>query len=88
MFALTAYLSGGNVWLPSAANAASSTGPNVVNVVAKEYQYEMPDSIPAGPTLFHLTDEGNELHHMTIVKFEQGKTLADFKALPPGPPPG
>ena len=24
---------------------------------------------------------------MTIVRFEQGKTLADFTALPPGPPP-
>jgi hypothetical protein len=59
----------------------------VVNVVASEYRYEMPDSIPAGPTLFHLTDDGNLLHHMTIVKFEQGKTLADFTALPPGPLP-
>ena len=66
---------------------AASAGPNVVNVTAREYMFEMPDSIPAGPTMFHFTDEGNELHHMTLVKLEQGKTLADFKALPPGPMP-
>jgi len=69
------------------AGGALAAGPNVVNVVAKEYQYEMPDNLPAGPTLFHLTDDGIQLHHMTIMKFEQGKTLADFGALPPGPPP-
>jgi hypothetical protein len=67
--------------------AATPAGPNVVNVVAKEYRYEMPDSIPAGPTLFHLTDEGSELHHMTLVKLEDGKTLADLATLPPGPMP-
>ena len=55
--------------------------------MAKEYQYEMPDTLSAGPTLFHFTDEGNQLHHVTLVKLEQGKTLADFTALPPGPFP-
>ena len=88
LFALTAFVSGEKVWLPAAAHAKTTAGPNIVNVVAREYQYEMPDSIPAGPTLFHFTDDGKQLHHMTIVKFEQGKTLADFTALPPGPLPG
>jgi uncharacterized cupredoxin-like copper-binding protein len=87
LFALTAYVSGENVLLPSAAHAKKAAGPNVVNVVTKEYQFEMPDSIPAGPTLFHLTNDGNQLHHVTLVKLEQGKTLADFTALPPGPFP-
>lgn len=67
--------------------AGAIAGTNLVNVVATEYGYQMPDTLPAGPTLFHLTDAGNELHHMTIVRFEQGKTLADFTSLPPGPPP-
>jgi hypothetical protein len=87
VFALTAYLGGEQAFLPVAAHAKTTAGPNVVNVVAKEYQYEMPDSIPAGPTLFHFTDDGKQLHHMTIVKLEQGKTIADFTALPPGPFP-
>ena len=87
LFVLTVYLSGGKALLPAAAYAKKAAGPNVVNVVAKEYQYEMPDSIPAGPTLFHFTDAGTQLHHMTIVKLEQGKTLSDFTTLPPGPFP-
>lgn len=87
LFALTAYVSGEKALLPAAAHATMTAGPNVVNVVAREYQFEMPDTLPAGPTLFHLTDDGSQLHHMTIVKFERGKTLADFSALPPGPPP-
>jgi hypothetical protein len=87
LFALTTYLSGGKIMLASTAHAKTTAGPNVVNVVAREYEYEMPDSIPAGPTLFHFTDDGKQLHHMTLVKLEQGKTLADFTALPPGPLP-
>lgn len=86
-FVLVAITVSGTTLAPVPANAATPAGPNVVNVVAREYGYEMPDTLPAGPTLFHLTDAGNELHHMTIVKFEQGKTLADFTSLPPGPPP-
>ena len=86
-FGLISYISGNKSMLPTIAHAKKAAGPNVVNVVAKEYQFEMPDTIPAGPTLFHLTDEGNQLHHVTLVKLEQGKTLADFTALPPGPFP-
>lgn len=85
--ALTAYVSGEQAWLPSAARAETTAGPNVVSVVAKDYQFELPDSLPAGPTLFHFTNDGSQLHHVTLVKLEQGKTLADFTALPPGPPP-
>ena len=85
-FALTVFLVGGIALVPSAAMAAAEK-PNVVNVVAKEYSYQMPSTIPAGPTLFHLTDNGNQLHHVTLVKLEDGKTLTDFTSLPPGPFP-
>jgi len=67
--------------------SALASGPNVVNVVAKEMMYEMPESIPAGPTLFHFTNAGNMLHHVTLIKLEEGKTLQDFLSLPPGPMP-
>jgi hypothetical protein len=66
---------------------AASSGPNVVNVTAKEYSYDMPKSIPAGPTLFHFTDAGNQLHHLTLIKLGAGKTVKDFVSLPPGPMP-
>jgi len=87
LLALTIYLDGDNNLLPSMAHAASMPGPNIVNVVARDYEFEMPDTLSAGPTLFHLTNDGEQLHHMTLVKLEQGKTLADFTALPPGPAP-
>jgi uncharacterized cupredoxin-like copper-binding protein len=73
--------------LASPTPASARPGPNVVQVVATEYQFQMPDNLPAGPTLFHLTDKGSQLHHMTIVKLGRGKTLADLTALPPGPFP-
>jgi len=69
------------------ASAFAKAGPHVVNVVAKEYGYNMPKSIPAGPTLFHLTDDGNLLHQMTIIRLKQGKTVSDLTKLPPGPFP-
>jgi len=87
LIALTSYVGGERMLLPTAAHAKAAGEPNVVNVVAKEYQFQMPDTLPAGPTRFHLTDEGNQLHHVTLVKLEQGKTLADFTSLPPGPFP-
>jgi hypothetical protein len=87
LFTLVAFVGGWKTLLPPIAHAKTTAGPNVVNVVAREYQFEMPDTIPAGPTLFHLTDKGKQLHHVTLVKLEQGKTLADLTALPPGPFP-
>jgi len=87
LFALTACANNGKTMQSSAAHNRTAAGPNVVNVVTREYEYEMPDTLPAGPTLFHLTNDGNLLHHVTLVKLEQGKTLNDFTALPPGPFP-
>lgn len=66
---------------------AASTGPNKVDVTAKEYSFEMPESLPAGPTLFHFTNAGNQLHHLTLIKLGDGKTFKDFVSLPPGPMP-
>jgi hypothetical protein len=61
-------------------------GANVVTIVAHEYAYTMPDTIPAGLTTFILRDEGKEEHHMTLMKVDSGKTLADvFSALKAGP---
>lgn len=86
--AVMTYFSNGRLLQLPVAHARPDIKPNVVTVVAREYQFEMPDTIPSGPTLFHLTDEGKQLHHVTLIKLEQGKTLNDFTALPPGPLPG
>ncbi len=74
------------------AAAPTTAGPNVVNVVAREYAFEMPDTIPAGLTRFELKDEGKEPHHLFVMKVEGGKrpsdVLAAFKAMGPGGPGG
>lgn len=60
-----------------------------VTITASDFKFEAPDSIPAGVTTFNLIGVGPELHHMQIVRLEQGKTFADFDAAmkTPGPPP-
>lgn len=68
-------------------------GSNVVTVVAHDYAFDMPTSIPAGLTTFRLIDKGKEPHHLFVMKLEQGKKASDMfaalKAMGPagGPPP-
>lgn len=65
-------------------------GSHRVTVVAREYRFEMPATIPAGLTTFVLKDEGHQDHHMEIVRLENGATMADVMAMfahPGGPPP-
>lgn len=76
-----------------AGSAAAPAGPNVVNIIATEYKFESPESIPAGLTTLKLTDNGKEVHHASLIKLDSGKTLADFEAalkmMKPGAhPPG
>jgi uncharacterized cupredoxin-like copper-binding protein len=61
----------------------------VVTVHAKEFAFDAPKTIAAGMTSFRLVNDGKQLHHLTIMKLEKGKTLADLQAAMknPGPPP-
>jgi uncharacterized cupredoxin-like copper-binding protein len=60
-----------------------------VTVVATDYKFAIPDSLPAGATTFRLVNHGKELHHLYLARLANGKTAADlvaaFKA--GGPPP-
>jgi hypothetical protein len=51
--------------------------PNVVTVVARDFSLDLPASIPAGLTTFHLVNRGKQEHHMTVVRLGQGKTAAE-----------
>ena len=61
----------------------------VVTVHASEFAFTAPKSIAAGQTTFRLVNDGKQLHHITIFKLEQGKTLKDLEAAmkSDGPPP-
>jgi hypothetical protein len=78
---------------PAAASSLSAPVPgpsaNVVTYIAKDYAFEGPAQIPAGPTLFRLDNQGKELHHLVLVRLEQGRTYDSLLAAlkKPGPPP-
>jgi uncharacterized cupredoxin-like copper-binding protein len=63
--------------------------PTSVTVTAKDYQFDAPDTIPAGVVTIDLVNRGKELHQAQMIKLEDGKTADDVtKALQtPGPPP-
>ena len=68
---------------------AAATTPNVVTVHAKDFSYDGPAEIPAGMTTFHLINDGQALHHLSIVRLDSGKTVKDLEtalSLPAAPP--
>ena len=72
---------------------STSPVPNVVTVTATDYKFDAPDSIPAGLTKFNMNDAGKEIHHVSLVQLDSGKTFEDLmnglKNMKPGtPPPG
>jgi uncharacterized cupredoxin-like copper-binding protein len=73
----------------SADEHAGHAMPNVVTVVANDFKFDAPTEIPAGLTRFVLRGAGQQIHHATIAKLEEGKTAADLMAAfkTPGPPP-
>jgi hypothetical protein len=63
---------------PSAGQADAAGGPNVVTVTTSDYRFDAPNEIPAGLTAIRLVNQGPSLHHIQLMKFEDGKTLDDF----------
>jgi hypothetical protein len=68
---------------------AGHPAPNTVSVVATDFAFQAPREIPAGVTRFVLEAQGKQIHHATIARLEDGKTVADLMAAfkTPGPPP-
>lgn len=56
---------------------------------ATEYAFSGPDTLSAGATTFRMVSAGQELHHLTLVRFDDGHTLEEFLAAlgSGGPPP-
>jgi plastocyanin len=45
---------------------AAPPADNPVNVTLSEYKIDMPSSLPAGPTTFHITNSGSKKHTFRI----------------------
>ena len=73
---------------PSAYTAARGSSPAVLTITARDFRFDAPDTIAACVTTIRLVNRGPDLHHMWIVRLEDGKTEADFvRALKAGGPP-
>jgi hypothetical protein len=70
---------------------AEAQAPRMIHVTGSDYEFQAPDTVPAGPATIHFTftTEANEWHHAQLVRLEDGKTIADFGGAfaSQGPPP-
>lgn len=64
---------------PAAQQAAAPT-PTVVTITASDFAFEMPDTIAGGMVTLRLVNKGPGIHHASLVRLSDGKTLADFAA--------
>ncbi len=89
--ALTACTPEGRTRTADAAEAPASTAataPNVITVTAADFHFQSPTSVPAGMTTIRLVNNGPELHHVQLVRLEEGHTVQDFlEAMGAGGPP-
>lgn len=78
----------------SATNASDSSRavaavPHQMTINATDYKFDAPDEVPSGMMTVHLVDNGAEIHHVSFIKLNDGKTMADVELLlkNPGPMP-
>ena len=78
------------VFLAAARAEVTRKTSNVVTVKTMDYAFQAPDTIAAGVVSFRIDNAGKELHHVWLVKLEQGKTATDYlgamKSWKPGQP--
>lgn len=71
----------------AATPAPAPPAPATVHVVATDYAFQVPDTLTAGLTAFHLMNQGKEMHHMVLVRLAPGMTPADLEKMDPTKPP-
>lgn len=54
--------------------------PHVLTIVATEYRFEAPSTVPAGMTTVRLLNHGKEAHMAGFELLQQGKTAQDLEA--------
>jgi hypothetical protein len=51
---------------------------NVVTVVATDYAFQSPASVPAGLITFQLANHGHEVHMMGLIRLENGRSIPEL----------
>jgi len=69
-------------------SCSRGAAPREVTITSRDYSFDAPDSIPAGLVTIHLHNLGPDLHHVWLVRLDEGKTMDDFAAaIQKGAPP-
>jgi len=63
-----------------ASEAVAVAQPRELLITARDYTFEAADTVEAGVTSIRLRNEGRELHHVALLRFEEGKTMEDLGA--------
>lgn len=63
------------------AKVASAAGARVLEVTARDFAFDLKDTVAAGLTTIRLTNQGPEMHHVVLLKLEGGKTMSDLFAV-------
>ena len=73
----------------SRGTTGAQAAPPAVTITASDNRFEVPAEVKAGVSTIRLVNNGSELHHVQLVKLEEGKTLQDLMAAlaAGGPPP-
>lgn len=50
-----------------------------VDVVAKDFEFVVPETVAAGKTAFVMTNEGQDPHHMSLVRFKDDVTAEQVR---------
>ena len=73
------------------ADAAAAMEPKAeLTVTMKDYLFDFPETLPAGPRIIKVVNNGPDVHELNLLRLEDGKTAEDvsqFLAAPNGPPP-
>ena len=71
--------------------AAAAPEPTAeVTVTMKDYLIDFPETLPAGPRIIKVVNNGPDFHELNLLRLEDGKTAKDvsqYLAAPNGPPP-
>lgn len=57
-----------------------SADPLTVTVIGHDYSFDAPDTVPSGPSMIRLVNQGAELHHIQVFRLEGGHTFEDLDA--------
>jgi hypothetical protein len=62
------------------ASASADAESDVVEVTAKDFEFDMPGEVPSGWTTMRFVNEGEQEHFFLLWRLPEGKTFADYRS--------